>query len=460
MDKYYASFQAAKDICSHDGSPNTHFFINARGLRICVYKWGNIPDLSQPSGAVLLVHGITSHARSEFLHHVALTHMDTYWRHQVVQYYSKSTTQNEQGNNHKPSNSRKGDNSMVAVQPPVHGRNPSSITSEHKRDGSSQSFQIPGIRHMFFSRTGAAVLTDNTSESYHPSDQDAKDLQHIPFGVQTTLSTEMISPYRLRYRDSWVEAWERNAFVVYAVDLQGHGLSDGWKGQRCVFEAFDHVARDVVDAILYVRQDLKRAYPIIANELPLFCLGISLGGAAVARALELGCNSGAFGSSELAGAILLAPALGLDSQKKKCLNSLLLPFAGILSALIPRVRFFPPPRNAKYSYINQLGAFDPLMYRDRLCVRAVVELLHSIPRIHAEASRINSEIPVLICHSVDDQLCDPCGSDQFYHELPTVDKHFWLIHGMWHYLTKEPGSQDLLQHILQWSLARVSRPTE
>ncbi|KAL8431184.1 hypothetical protein Efla_000129 [Eimeria flavescens] len=90
------------------------------------------------------------------------------------------------------------------------------------------------------------------------------------------------------YKGSWIEQLNVAGCSVYAGDMQSFGLSAGWKGRRCSVERLDHLASDVICFAEFAASDLaKQAQTENASPSPLFLVGISMGGFAVIRALEL-----------------------------------------------------------------------------------------------------------------------------------------------------------------------------
>lgn len=139
----------------------------------------------------------------------------------------------------------------------------------------------------------------------------------------------------------------QRGFIVYALDIQSHGLSDGWMGERCNFEAFDNVAYDVIQAFQYVKNNAQFQHDCSVNssKLPLFGVGISFGGAVLARAMELASQQSLLPPTAITGIVLLAPALALDTVAQQGIHACAAPFAGLISSAFPRVKVFAPVRN-------------------------------------------------------------------------------------------------------------------
>ncbi|SBS95485.1 lysophospholipase, putative [Plasmodium ovale] len=59
------------------------------------------------------------------------------------------------------------------------------------------------------------------------------------------------------YKDSWIEHFNKNGYSVYALDLQGHGLSDGWDNLKANVKAFDDFAFDIIQYINKIQDTLN-----------------------------------------------------------------------------------------------------------------------------------------------------------------------------------------------------------
>lgn len=123
---------ALAKVCAQDGSPIQQFFTNAQGLRVCLYTWQPTSRERKPRGAVLLIHGITSHARFEYLQHNGLAESDAAWCKEMANYYGNPDTSPETLNLPTDDTTKNGEN-----------------------------FERPGIRSLYFSNTGRLTLFEN-----------------------------------------------------------------------------------------------------------------------------------------------------------------------------------------------------------------------------------------------------------------------------------------------------------
>ncbi|KMZ96990.1 PST-A protein [Plasmodium vivax North Korean] len=58
------------------------------------------------------------------------------------------------------------------------------------------------------------------------------------------------------YKNSWIEHFNNNGYSVYALDLQGHGLSDGWKNLSLNINNFDDLVLDVIQFLNIINDEL------------------------------------------------------------------------------------------------------------------------------------------------------------------------------------------------------------
>ncbi|GAW83219.1 PST-A protein [Plasmodium gonderi] len=59
------------------------------------------------------------------------------------------------------------------------------------------------------------------------------------------------------YENSWIEHFNNNGYSVYALDLQGHGLSDGWENLSLNINDFDDLVYDVIQYIKQINDEMN-----------------------------------------------------------------------------------------------------------------------------------------------------------------------------------------------------------
>eukprot|EP00918_Siedleckia_nematoides_P104854 GHVU01228931.1.p1 GENE.GHVU01228931.1~~GHVU01228931.1.p1 ORF type:complete len:450 (+),score=64.47 GHVU01228931.1:75-1424(+) len=411
-----AAMEVDSRTCYEDNDPEIIHTTNADGLRLVSYLW--LPPSSSTDtvseggctvkGLSVLLHGITSHSRFEWLMHPC-----------------------------------EGEEASSTVR---------SSTADNAADG------------------GVANKGETISEDSQTMEK---------------------KKYVVRFKGSWVEHLTQNGYAVLALDLQGHGLSDGWEGVRCNVCKFDDFATDVVtviDSVLSGQQlqDAPTGRPELPESVPVFLIGESLGGCIATRVAELVGDLS--GSSDLkgavkdgggeakeeeegkqnddavvaptknrlnsifrpAGVVLLAPALSVEKLKTKPVNRFLLPMASLLSRIAPHLPAAAKEPNLKYPHIEALLQLDPLTYKGKLRTRIAKETLWAVDQAHLDALSLGST-PMLVIHSSSDTMCDPEGSRRLTETLAdTPDKQLIELEDMWHYLTKEPGTRKLMGTVTNW----------
>ncbi|PHJ23465.1 pst-a-like protein [Cystoisospora suis] len=128
----------------------------------------------------------------------------------------------------------------------------------------------------------------------------------------------ILPAYHVKYQGSWVEALNNAGFLVTAMDLQGHGLSEGWQKKRASVRRLDDFAVDVIQFLAVIRRRCQFLRGIhkqyvqqtvgegdesdrlwanvkenskdgddVDEPLPIFLMGLSLGGWVAARTTQL-----------------------------------------------------------------------------------------------------------------------------------------------------------------------------
>ncbi|VTZ70697.1 lysophospholipase, putative [Plasmodium chabaudi chabaudi] len=99
------------------------------------------------------------------------------------------------------------------------------------------------------------------------------------------------------YKDSWIEKFNQSGYSVYALDLQGHGESQGWKNVRGDFSSFYDLIDDVLQYMNQIQDEISNdnqtdgeSYDIVSTKkkkLPMYVIGYSTGGNIALRILQL-----------------------------------------------------------------------------------------------------------------------------------------------------------------------------
>jgi alpha-beta hydrolase superfamily lysophospholipase len=233
------------------------------------------------------------------------------------------------------------------------------------------------------------------------------------------------------------EHLNRQGYAVYAMDLRGHGRSEG---PRCFVRRFDQYLEDL-DLFL---DRVAAAEP----DKPLFLFGHSMGGLIVAQwAISRPARQAA-----ARGLVLSGPALRVGRR----LFPLLRHLAWIASLLAPRM----PVVRLGWRRISRDPAVvedfrrDPLVFHGRFPVRTGAEILAAMRSVGRRMERLES--PLLILHGTGDCICDVEGSLQLDRRAGSTDKTLRLYNGLYHDLFHEPERAEVLADLLAWLDARRS----
>ncbi len=224
----------------------------------------------------------------------------------------------------------------------------------------------------------------------------------------------------------------RHGYAVYAMDLRGHGRSEG---QRVWVRSFDEYLDDV--EILLER---------VAGRQPgrrLFLLGHSLGGGIV---LLLGILR----PPKVRGLVVSGPSVVIGGKVFPVLRRL----APWVSAVWPTLRL----ARLGYWYISRdrtvVEAFknDPLVFHGRFPVRTGDEILRAAERIQRGMGQL--QLPLLILHGTKDFSTDPEGSRLLAAHAGSADKTLHLYDGLYHEVFSEPEREQVVADLLAWLDAR------
>ena len=232
-----------------------------------------------------------------------------------------------------------------------------------------------------------------------------------------------------RYRELARELNGRG-IAVYAMDLRGHGRSEGAR------VSVDRLDRYVGDLALLIDRVRER------SEAPLFLFGHSMGGAIAARYAEQPGHS-------IDGLVLSAPALRLFvSEIEECGVNLLTDFSPEAPALAHDM--------AKWSRQKEVitqNERDPLVYQPAAPVMTAAALLEGARDALHESPFIR--VPLLVMHGGADGITDPAGSKAFVERARSSDKTLRVYPGLYHDLWNEPERAALTRDLVDWLNARL-----
>ena len=219
-------------------------------------------------------------------------------------------------------------------------------------------------------------------------------------------------------------------YAVHALDLRGHGKSEG---DRQYVDKFTDYVADVHKLVLLAKARDPR--------LPVFMLAHSAGGV-------IACEYALEHQAELAGLIcesfaheVPAPDFALAILKG---ISYIAPHAHVLNL-----------KNVDYSrdpaFVERLDN-DPLIDQTGYPAHTVAEMVRADERLKQDFPRIT--LPVLILHGTADQVTKPHGSVRFYETGGSVDKTLKLYEGHVHDLLNDHDREVVMADIVGWLAKR------
>ena len=221
-------------------------------------------------------------------------------------------------------------------------------------------------------------------------------------------------------------------FAVHAVDLRGHGRSDG---ARCSVRQFADYVSDL--------ETCWAAWPE-----PAFLLGHSMG-SLVALLFLLQAQS-----SQIRGLITSGTALAIDQDTPRFKVQLVT----ALSRWFPRlpVQRLESQLISCHAQLVQAYDRDPLIYHGGIPARTAVEMFRAVRQIRPRLSELN--LPTLILHGSADRVAPLTGSQLLYEQIASRDKSFQIYSDLGHELVNEPERDRVLQDMSDWLRQRGVRP--
>ena len=234
-----------------------------------------------------------------------------------------------------------------------------------------------------------------------------------------------------RYR-RFAEFFVQQGFAVAALDLPGHGQSEG---VRCQIQCFADYVACLRQFHLHVAKDIPG--------VPVWLLGHSMGGLiATAYLLQY--------QAELAGCMLSGAAIKTDLEPGWLQNQII----RLLSAVLPKAGVLQldaagvsrDPQEVQI-YLN-----DPLVYTGKLPARMVKVLFEGMHQVQAKAGAIT--LPMLIMHGGADAMTSPEGSRFLDAQVSSSDKTLRIYPELYHEIFSEPERNEIFAEVLAWCQQR------
>jgi alpha-beta hydrolase superfamily lysophospholipase len=224
----------------------------------------------------------------------------------------------------------------------------------------------------------------------------------------------------------WAELFKREGIGFLGVDLPGHGLSQGRRGNIKSYA----LVEEMIDVLL---KNCKQTFP----GCPVYIYGHSLGGGIVLDYLLRK-------KPKIKGAIVTSPWLRLSFEPPK--SKIIM--ASIMKHLIPGL-IQPSGLNVKHishdEAVVERYKNDPLVH-NKISVSLFDGAMSAAKYSLAHASELT--IPTLLLHGSDDLITSPDGSREFAEKTSMVQLKIW--DGGYHELHNEPFREEVFKYILNW----------
>jgi alpha-beta hydrolase superfamily lysophospholipase len=206
-------------------------------------------------------------------------------------------------------------------------------------------------------------------------------------------------------------------YAVVAVDLQGHGMSDGFPGD---VSGLDDWLADVAELLDRAREGSRGK--------PLFIMGHSLG--ALVAATYVARNPEAVRGLVLSGTAVLAGTALLESMGD------------------PEGQGIPPEAISRDPEVVRAYVEDPLVFADRVTPEANAGALMAAIEVNQSGPLIT--LPVLMVHGSEDLLGDVEGARDLFATIASRDKELIVYDGLYHEVMNEPEKDRVLDDIVAW----------
>ena len=230
--------------------------------------------------------------------------------------------------------------------------------------------------------------------------------------------------------DSFAHFFVKKGFVVTAVDLRGHGESEGKRGHTT---SFSHILEDMDDFIHLKANEFKDHKQIL--------YGYSFGGNFLLNYLLTQETSAA-------AAIASAPALKslYDPAPMKAF------FAKFMRAIYPSFTVSSGVKSAdmfREKKQNKNHVKDPLLH-NRISIEMALASIEKGVWALDNACRI--ALPLLIMHGTEDKITRHDASADFIEQVDSTLGRLKLYDGMFHDLHHDENKDRILEDVYTWIL--------
>ena len=234
-----------------------------------------------------------------------------------------------------------------------------------------------------------------------------------------------------------VERFLPQGVSIWAMDLRGHGKSEGRRGHILSFDDYINDLKSMVD-------DARKGIP---EGMQCLLLGHSMGGlVALGFALKF--------PDLINGVIISSPLLGIATEVpflKRVLGKL-------TSSLLPALTLRNGLDTDKLSHdpaVVRAYVDDPLVH-DKVSARWFTEILTTMEKVMGSAVRF--KVPILMQLAGDDCLTDVNASKRFFDGLTLEDRVLHVYEGRYHeiYNEREDLRATPMEDLSRWAEKRLS----
>jgi len=224
----------------------------------------------------------------------------------------------------------------------------------------------------------------------------------------------------------WAELFRQENFAFAAIDLPGHGKSEGGRGK---IKNYSNVY-ELIDILV---KSGSRTFPGV----PLYLYGHSMGGGIV---LDYAIRF----HPKVKAVIVTSPWLRLSFEPSKFRILLARGAKIIVPGLVQKSGLKTVYLSHDKSVVDIYNN-DPLVH-DKISVAFFAGATASAKYALSHASLL--KVPVLLVHGSDDMICSPDGSREFVSKTSLAELKIW--DKGYHELHNEPFKEDVFRYIINW----------
>ena len=227
-----------------------------------------------------------------------------------------------------------------------------------------------------------------------------------------------------------------HGFAVAALDLRGHGESEG---RRVYIDRYTDFVGDITQWI--------GAVTVRLHSTQMFILGHSAGGLLALKYLLDGHRS-------VDGLILSGAAVKINEDMSPLLQCL----SGIIASVVPRMRTIKLNANliSRDPTVVQEYMRDPLVYTGGLPARYGHLVLQTTREVQEKFHEL--KLPLLILHGGSDRLVYPEASWSLFSNCGSDDKSIRIYEGLFHEIFNEPERDKIIVDVINWLKVRLIHP--